>query len=490
MLTKRFGFAKATTGEFETPILLDCDALRESGEILGRRVERGVHYPPSIYQREIKIDENFYLVPNANDLLRNARDFVDYTVKIRKKYGFGAIFYLPGAPAHLYPVLFYMGYDVFDDCHSRLAGAAPWGSSTNDYGKQIFDMTVDAFNEGMLREFVEGMPDNKSQELLRYLDLHYWKEQEQFYPAHKERLNAVSMNSLFRPDIQRWFERLKERYKKPDYAKHLLLIPCSARKPYSESKSHRLMARYIKSTMHEVILTSPLGLVPRELESFYPAKNYDIPVIGHWYEEEKKLIHDMLSWYLATFEYDSVVAYLPESMRFLRELLEKYDAVMLWGHDLDSLSTETRKLGYRVKRSEVLRQNMQSLSRFQFAHEFDFENVRVVGRYPRVDLKMDGERLFGYDLHRGMLTLAERSARELAEAEKYTVEIDDFWPEGDVFAAGILEATAEIRESDEVAVVHDGELRGWGIAKMSAYDMVNESRGKSVKIRSYPHKRA
>ena len=36
------------------------------------------------------------------------------------------------------------------------------------------------------------------------------------------------------------------------------------------------------SSAHEVIVTSPLGLVPRDLEEVWPAGYYDIPVTGDW----------------------------------------------------------------------------------------------------------------------------------------------------------------------------------------------------------------
>ncbi|WP_175266547.1 DUF5591 domain-containing protein [Acidiplasma cupricumulans] len=46
--------------------------------------------------------------------------------------------------------------------------------------------------------------------------------------------------------------------------------------------------------MHELIVTSPVGLVPRELENSYPARFYDIPVIGLWYEDEKLMMKNLL----------------------------------------------------------------------------------------------------------------------------------------------------------------------------------------------------
>ncbi len=489
MLKKRFSLAKEYEESFSTPLLLRCEndvkINEDSFEIFGRTIRRNVLYSPSIKQTEIKISDDFYLIPNVNTLLRNTRDFVEYTLKIREIYGYKAIFYAPAVPSSLYPVLFYLGYDVFDDCMEQVQCHSLWGKSQScsENSKIIFDMMISAFKENRLREFVESIPDNKSQEIIRYLDMYHYEEVERFYPIYLDSVNAVSHNSLYRPDILRWRKRLMERYKKPDYGKHLLLLPCSAKKPYSLSKSHRLMAKYTKSTMHEVILTSPLGIVPRELESFYPAKNYDIPVIGHWYEEEKMIIKDMLQWYLNKFEYEGIISYLPDSMRFLEPVLEKYGARMIWGMDTSELAEQTSKLGYRVPWNRVLRNNLSSLAKFQFGCCDDFSDVKIKGRYPRIDVWKSGERLFGYDIHRGMLTLTKKSAEILSCEKRYRVEIEDFYPEGDVFAVGVLSADPYIREGDEVAIVHKDEVRGWGIARMSAYDMVEENRGKAVKVR-------
>src|SRR5213079_3252378 len=96
---------------------------------------------------------------------------------------------------------------------------------------------------------------------------------------------AYSHESLHRPEIVRFRRRIRERYRKPPSARVLLLLPCSARKPYSASRSHRrfrdaILATANPSVVHEVIVTSPLGLIPRELERFHPARDYDIPVTG------------------------------------------------------------------------------------------------------------------------------------------------------------------------------------------------------------------
>ena len=42
------------------------------------------------------------------------------------------------------------------------------------------------------------------------------------------------------------------------------------------------------------MVTSPLGLVPRELEDIWPAAHYDIPVTGDWDADELDIINSMI----------------------------------------------------------------------------------------------------------------------------------------------------------------------------------------------------
>jgi archaeosine synthase len=47
-------------------------------------------------------------------------------------------------------------------------------------------------------------------------------------------------------------------------------------------------------SFQELIITSPLGCVPRQLENIYPVKSYDISVTGKWDNEEIKISTEML----------------------------------------------------------------------------------------------------------------------------------------------------------------------------------------------------
>src|SRR5207247_9898589 len=75
------------------------------------------------------------------------------------------------------------------------------------------------------------------------------------------------------------------------------------------------------SVVHEVIVTSPLGLIPRELERFHPARDYDIPVTGDWSRDEAAIVIEDLSAFLAANRYDAVVAHLGADAPIVREAL-------------------------------------------------------------------------------------------------------------------------------------------------------------------------
>ena len=57
-----------------------------------------------------------------------------------------------------------------------------------------------------------------------------------------------------------------------------LFLPCSVRKPYSQSPSHKLFRRLIDGVLapeeYHIVIFGTCGTVPAELELMYPYKNY------------------------------------------------------------------------------------------------------------------------------------------------------------------------------------------------------------------------
>ena len=58
--------------------------------------------------------------------------------------------------------------------------------------------------------------------------------------------------------------------------------------------------------MNQVMVTAPLGLVPRELEDF-TAAHYDIPVTGDWDIDELQVIREMVRSYATRNEFELVI---------------------------------------------------------------------------------------------------------------------------------------------------------------------------------------
>ena len=52
----------------------------------------------------------------------------------------------------------------------------------------------------------------------------------------------------------------------------------------------------------EIILTSPLGAIPRQFENVYPVNSYDISVTGEWDNEEKTITANMLTSLLEKYD--------------------------------------------------------------------------------------------------------------------------------------------------------------------------------------------
>ncbi|MCS4542491.1 MAG: tRNA guanosine(15) transglycosylase TgtA [Euryarchaeota archaeon] len=110
---------------------------------------------------------------------------------------------------------------------------------------------------------------------------------EQFDPVTKKSAFFYSgSESLFRSEIIRHVDRLINRYKPPEKAKILVLLPSSERRPFRTSFEHREYQRTIAEAtgskidfIHECTYSAPFGIIPRELEDTYPLSQFEAPKI-------------------------------------------------------------------------------------------------------------------------------------------------------------------------------------------------------------------
>ncbi|MBY8996839.1 MAG: DUF5591 domain-containing protein, partial [Candidatus Thorarchaeota archaeon] len=183
--------------------------------------------------------------------------------------------------------------------------------------KSVISESKEAMKSGRLRWLVESSTHNSPAHasLVRLVNRELYLFIEEFSPTTgPDALPVIGSESYNAPVVRRFRDYVASRYSAPANKPIILLLPCSARKPYSDSKSHRRFASVIESAMYgmesrvaQVILTSPLGLVPRELERIYPAGQYDIPVTGDWDTEEIAIGANALVIHLKKFSSSAVV---------------------------------------------------------------------------------------------------------------------------------------------------------------------------------------
>jgi len=464
------------------------------------------------------------------------RQFAEELVRLKEAAGYGRLVYAPGLgePAHL-SFLAYCGIDLFDSapllaaarrghkllpgwradatekgvCHCPACEGGGEGPETvymhNCYAAlSEVRLVRSAIRGGRLRELVENrLSDAWQVAALRHLDLRHYEFCERFFPVARPAsagMRALGRASLTRPEIARFQRRVLERYRRPPSAPVLLLLPCSARKPYSSSLSHRSFRGQIDrlgnpGAVHEVVVTSPLGVVPMELQSFYPAGSYDIPVSGDWDETEIRVLRDQLARFISAGRYSGVVCHL-SGMDFLGGALPptavstggaratSHSSLEDMGRALAGLLEGMPKVGRRKADAE----RIASLSRFQFGPGGEALaeccEVQRRGNDRRVT---DGRRtqLALLQHERGLLSLTMDGARRLLGRTGYEVEIGDFRPSGTVFMPGVLSAGRDIRPGDEVLVTHAGALRGVGVALMSSSEMERAKKGGAVRMRHH-----
>ena len=456
------------------------------------------------------------VISNAFELRKDARKIVKAVIAIREKVGPNVILCAPGmADPSTLALYSYMGIDVFDDSVARVSGSngilsIPEGEIV--CGGDVTERNVSAMDEECMkiRDFIAGerlreLVDQRapssptSVAVLRIFDDEGYAYQEEMCSTVGCRFSCNTTQALRRPEVLRYRKMIMERYEKPEHKRVLVLLPCSAKKPYHISKTHRRFASAIHTAdhdtlVHEVIVTSPLGAVPRELDVFFPPKSYDIPVTGQWKPEEKEFIRELVG-HIIEQGYDTVISHLGEDTELVSGLCEMKETVVgdptspVSLQNLDDAIREATKGmegagDYKTDRKETIR----SVLTFQFGKEIADaimdENTYGIGKFPYWKIIRGKDQQLGMlTEERGMISMTMDGARILAEHNYHIVEIMDFELKGSLFAVGVKDADPSIRIGDEAVVVCNGEVKAVGVAMMSGREMKELNRGVAVRIR-------
>jgi archaeosine synthase len=354
--------------------------------------------------------------------------------------------------------------------------------------------------DGRLRDYVEGQARHEAwcTAAFRTLDGQYAYLEQRTPVIRDAELLSATEDTIRRVEIQRFAERVTTRYRNR-FDRPLVLVPCSARKPYSESQSHGQFHGAIGFRAHLVSMTSPIGVVPQELELTYPAQHYDSVVTGRWSEDEKRFVVEVLRRYLDRNSYPKVVAHVPsEGYRDICERVEDALALDFEYTVVDHPTTEESlsnlsealdgEMTYRKRTRE--HNTVRAIADYMFGdgagdEVFEPGTIQTTARYPKLQVRdTDGEQLATMVPQYGALAFTLAGARRWLESDAptKTVEIDGFVPHGSVLAPGVVDATSEIRVGDEV-VVTGPKAFGVGRAEMSGPEMRESTRGIAVEVR-------
>lgn len=494
---------------------------------------------PTAKVQVLPVGPELCVLHDAGGWARNPKAMAATLAQARREATPGRLLWAPalGAPED-YALWAYLGVDLFDasplllaavrgqaltadgplsaaDAARILGDGTPWDTArlvahNLEAARRELELVRHHIGRGTLRSLVERRAYTKaaSVEVLRRMDReHHYLEAAT--PSHRTApLPAMTADSLWSPEVEAFRRRVRDAHAPPRSARILVLLPCSRRKPYKTSRSHRQFARVldesgIRPLLHEVMVTSPLGVVPRELEEAYPATQYDIPVTGHWLRDEEAIVKEQLSALLSKHDYGHVVVHMGQAtFDVLRHLLPESTRHTCLHHptsqdDLKRLADELARLkgivgpvdSWAVGKARKL-EDLRALASFQFGPAVAAalaEGATTHGRMPFLKLERGGAQLGMTTPDRGVLSLTLEGAKVLAEHRTKRVFIQDFpmRKTSSLFAVGVTSADPDVRAGDEVVVLCGEEVRGSGVAQMSAEEMTHLRRGVAVTLRHH-----
>jgi archaeosine synthase alpha-subunit len=460
------------------------------------------------------VSGDIVMVPGWHTSLRNPRNYVSWLKVLKARVPPDTLWYAPASalPSNVH-ILCYTGFHLFDFIACDLASVnKKFLLPEGEFGPEMMESgicscegcktgdlrlhnrfalnreigLVSAFiARSQLREFVESRCRFHAEHVavMRFLDAEFSMLEHSLPVVRNTWFGAMSGETLNRVEIRRFASRVIGRYI-PPAADTAVLLPCSAKKPYSTSQSHRKFAEAIQGRAHELIVTSPVGLVPRELELVYPASHYDVPVTGYWDREEQAFIAGVIGQYLLAHPYRRVIAHLEGGALEVAKAGAEIAGIELeytTGGRRETDAVALRSLDAALSENRRIRQDILSgTCSWQFGMVPDKAGITFRGRYPAVRFEKGRVQLFSLDGSTGLVRPTFEGWKLLGDC--YQVHISDFLPQGDILVPGVTGADPAIREGDEVLVTGP-QVVATGRAAMSAEEMERSRHGIAVRVR-------
>ena len=511
MLEKRDGLARICKLELdskiETPTMLDVEDLKSLKIDFGKAPYILKDIDPERFEI-LKSKEERLVVATGLKVL-SPRRLVELLLELRESTH--KPIYTPAlaTPKNL-PLLIYLGVDIVDNvlpimkayegiymlenCEFELESlkTLPCNCEVCRSNEELDEELLAIHNTNVLRRQLEIVKEQIRRENLRnFVEAHvkfdpeltamlriadeYYRTFERYFPVFKRsKLLPTSEDSFDRPEVKTFLSRAVKAYRPK--GRVLLILPCSARKPYTLSKSHTRIRSFLSEKLkgvEEIIVSSPL-VVPRVFELTYPAMNYDVPVTGRWSESEVEFVAGWLRRFVEKGDFELIVAHVEGGYR---RVVERAGLDVIFTETLEELA---RVLDFDKEEFDLRKSIFEHMVRYQFDVEY-YEEVEVKGKYPNLEF-LSGERVARVDMGYGMLDIYAPLAKFLIESGAYTVRIGDFDPKGTIFAVGVEDADERIRPND-IVVFYNDSIFGVGRAIMTGWEMVELDRGKALEVK-------
>ena len=493
----------------------------------------------------IETDCSLYILTGIIALFNNQRKLTETFVKLRERLPPDVAIYLPGpiSPAY-YSFLVYSGIDLFDNSIAYYTskngyfltsdGAFSVENHPPCYCKYCISSEPDLFkhNEmilknaigriqyaiksGTLRSLVEQDIHGSVAfaASLRIYDNNYSTNIRSRTPVISSApLKCIGEESFSHPSVIEFRERVKERYTPDPLTKIILLLPCSARKPYSFSRSHMLFRKAIKdgdkkllNHISELIITSPLSIVPRELENIFPARFYDIPVTGQWssheIDETRLILLEILKRYPKETiilnhthgdGYSQITKSIEETTDF--EIINTSSSSHPTSkNSLSNLSSTLREISLKETNTNEKplapqTKQIRATADFQYGPGIGkllFPNtIKFKGKYPR-DRQIFSEKQQIATLHKstGFLSIFPQHAQKIIHHSYNNLKfMDDYVKGSNIYAPGCSEADNRIHPNDEIFVIANNKIIASATAFVSGLDMNKMTSGKLAEIK-------
>ena len=481
----------ASVGHVLPPSLEEANAgeSASSGPLLPVSWQR-LHHDSSLLDGDLQ--PNIVVLVDAVQLAAQPGKLVTAIQTLKHRFP-GALLWTPGlgGPDNA-AVLAWFGVDLFDTTRARFALSAEHlltafgprqplpGESLNvdvalHHYQQSMRSVQSAIESGSLRRLAQQQALNSPRlvEHMRHFDA-LTKEKSDLlrtHPTGLETIEFMSQESHLDAEVASWVQFMTQQYRAPNGLDNVLvLLPCSERKPYRLSKSHRKFIDAIGSNAcHEVMVTSPLGLVPRDLEDVWPAAFYDIPVTGDWTMDERDRVQTMVESLVKRHNYACIVNHSGLIFEIDGiEIIETRQGESSGSRGAlqrlsDAVNTCKQSVELRRRKGEAINlDRFKSISRYLYGNDEWLNDCRVRGKPPRWRIEKDGKQIALWLFDRAGFSFSKEAISLLFKHNilpKVRLHSNIKW-KGDLHVGIVESFDHNIRRGQDVLVLQDEEAVG------------------------------